>query len=75
MLVHLWFQAEGEGIEPQLQDLFEFADAFRPIADKPEIEIFGGPGSASETQLHRYTAFEVIGVDYAAFDRLFEHTA
>jgi hypothetical protein len=74
-LVHLWFQAEGEGIEPELQDLFEFADAFRPMADKPEIEIFGGPGGASETQLHRYAAFDVIAVDNGAFDGLFEHTA
>ena len=74
-LVNLWFQTEGEGIEPQLQDFFEFADAFRSIAGKPEIEIFSGAGGAGETQLHRYSPFEEVAVDYAAFDGLFQHTA
>lgn len=35
-LVNLWFHAKSKGVEPQLQDLFEFADTFCPIADKPE---------------------------------------
>jgi hypothetical protein len=74
-LVNLWFQAESKGIEPKLQDLFECADTFRPIADKPEVEIFSSPGAAGETEFHRYTAFEVVGVDHAPLDSLFEYTA
>src|SRR5581483_3869043 len=74
-LVDLWFQAEGEVIESKLQDFFEIANAFGPIADKPEIEILGGPGGTGKTQLHCHAAFEVIGVDHAAFDCLFEDAA
>ena len=69
------FQAEREGIESELQHLFELADAFGSIADKAEIEILSRPGGACETQFHRYTAFQEISVDYSAFDGLFEHAA
>ena len=74
-LVNLWFHAKSKGVEPQLQDLFEFADTFCPIADKPEIEIFSSPGGKGEAEFHRYAAFEVVGVYHAPLDTLFEYTA
>src|SRR5215469_8243060 len=47
-LVNLGFHAKSKGVEPQLQDLFEFADTFCPIADKPEIEIFSSPAARAK---------------------------
>lgn len=73
--MNFWFQAEREGIESERQHFLEFADAFSPISDEAEIEILGGPGGTGETQLHRYPAFQKVSVDYAACDRLFQHTA
>jgi hypothetical protein len=50
-LVDLGLQTESEGVKPQLQDFFQFADTLHPVARQPQIKILGGAGHAAPDSL------------------------
>jgi hypothetical protein len=64
-LVCLRFEAEREIVESELESVLKRAHPRGAIPVECYVQILGCTGSGSEPQLHGYSAFEIVGFQYA----------